>query len=233
MPQLIRTPEQIFREEEKDIYYIRFHEEYELDEPLEAGTSPASKEMLEWLRTTLPHVRVEKMAPSENSGWLSGYFGDIRVDFSEADLATFCQRWENAQGKSKDSRFQCFLRPYDTWAEAQAKFVPTIDRPISIGATFWWDTPIGFVYHQVADDPTTSLAIHPGNKGAIWKHALRLWPELAAMKLVDIAKGEILKREGVWDSTYFLTRGDWPLSRVEALRTWFHLPDEGRVFNDF
>ncbi|MBX9900326.1 MAG: hypothetical protein K2Y28_06030 [Burkholderiaceae bacterium] len=233
MPELIRTPEQIFREEEKDIYFIRFFEEARLENPKAAGRSRASKEMLAWLRTALPHVRVEKMAPSENSGWISGYLGDIRVDFSEASLAIFCQRWENSQGESNDSRLRCFLMPYDTWAQEQAKFVPTIERPTSIGATLWWDTPIGFVYHQVDDDPTTSSAIHPGNRGAIWKHALRLWPELAAVKIVDIAEGEILKREGIWDSTYFLTRGDWPLSRVEALRTWFHMPDGGRVFNDF
>ena len=119
MQQLIRTPEQIFREEGKDIYFIRF--QYENAEGYFASPDqvelPVRKAMLAWLREHVPNSRVEYLAPSEYSGRLIGYFGDVRVDFSEIDLAAYCARWENMDGTSIDPRFQCSRLPYDCWVE--------------------------------------------------------------------------------------------------------------------
>ena len=98
MPQLIRTPEQIFREEEKNIYMIRFTTAGD-EEDIFSSTSesfPGRDEILAWLKENTPGAHVEPLAPSEKSGYLCGYFGDLRIDFSESELATFCARWEDA-----------------------------------------------------------------------------------------------------------------------------------------
>lgn len=94
--------------------------------------SPGWQPIQDWLQANVPNSRVEMMSPSESSRWISGYFGALRVDFSESDLATFCARWETPDGGSVDPRFQCFLMPYKTWYEKQAKYVlyrPMCRRP--------------------------------------------------------------------------------------------------------
>ena len=57
MPQLIRTPEEIFRAEAKDIYFIAIKDD-------KGQESPAWGEIQEWLKSNLPDTRVEMMAPS-------------------------------------------------------------------------------------------------------------------------------------------------------------------------
>lgn len=242
MPQLIRTPEEIFRDEGKDIYLIRFRQGDKDIEAIDdidsrtlcAETRPAIKEIRDWLQTNVPNARMERLAPSEESGWIVGYFGDIRVDFSAAELATFCERWEEPDGKSKDPRFQCFLMPCKPWFEQYGNFVPTLDRPTRLGPTVWWNTPIGFIHHQVEIDQASDepLLAHPGRPADIWMHAIRLWPELVSIKTSTLTRGSISKSsDGNWEVVY----SDCPwseFSRQDDLRDWFGLPAGTNIIRD-
>ena len=113
MPQLIRTPEQILREEYgKDLYFITFEDA----EPFSWEPSPGHMELLAWFNTTLPHVKIELLGPSEKSGILCGVLEQqIRVDFDAESVAIFSARWENEQGASIDARWQCYGVLYEPW----------------------------------------------------------------------------------------------------------------------
>lgn len=230
MPQLIRTPEQIFREEGRDIYLIRIKDE-------EGRDLPAWQEIQDWISANLPNTHVEMLGPSEDSGFICGYFGDLRVDFSEADLAAFCARWETPDGKSVDPRFQCYLWPYEKWSEKHGNFIPTKDRPAGLGLTLWWDTPIGFIHHQITleDAAVHELENHPGRPEDLWMHALRLWPELASVDTEKLVYGRIVpdeSREGAWlvllENSPFNGFSNY---RRKKLRDWFNLPKSTRIEN--
>lgn len=230
MPYLIRTPEDIFRTEAKDIYLIRFRN-YKDKEPA------ASKEIKKWIATNLPGTHVEPLAPSEHSGWITGYFGDLRVDFSQEGLEKFCARWETPEGKSTDRRFQCYVMPYQEWFEKYGHYVPTNQPPSSIGITVWIDTPIGFIYHQLTEEEAAGLekGLHPAKPRDLWMHAIRQWPEL---KEVDIDKqtyGEICRYP---DASWGVIYSDDPINRFTderkaALREWFKLPVGTEIVNEF
>ena len=232
MPQLIRTPEEIFRTEAKDIYFIAIKDD-------KGQGSPAWGEIKEWLRINVPNSRVEMMAPSEQSGWISGYFGELRVDFSEADLAAFCTRWENADGGSLDPRFQCYCIPYQPWFEKVSQYVPAIERPAELGLAQWWDTPIGFVYHQISlqEADQKELKRHPGNAHDLWFNFSRLIPELASLNPSELTHGDICKRsDDHWMVIYSTdVRSDqdrFPIERQRALRDWFNLPADADMCED-
>ena len=232
MPQLIRTPEDIFRSEAKDIYFIAIKDD-------KGQESPAWGEIQEWLKTNLPNSRVEMMAPSEQSGWISGYFGELRVDFSEADLAAFCARWENADGGSLDPRFQCYYMPYQPWFEKISQYAPTIERPAEAGLARWWDTPIGFVYHQISLEEAAQkeLTRHPGNARDLWFNFSRLMPELASLNPSELTHGDICKNsDGRWMVIYsndvFSDQDRFTTERQNALRDWFRLPADAEMCED-
>lgn len=227
MPQLIKSPEDIFRETAKDVYLIRFRERREEKE--------AHKDITEWVNTHLPGTRVERLGPSEYSGYLS-YLGDIWIDFSAEGLAKFCEHWETAEGKSIDERFQCHVMPYQEWYDQHGRFVPTREKPAGMGVTTWIHTPIGFIHHQFDKEeaPHSVWRYPPANHREIWMHAVRLWPELAEVELDKLAYGVIFQSppDNKWVVT--LNASAWRSSRPEeemenmkrALRAWFHIPDE-------
>lgn len=229
MPQLIRTPEDIFRAEGKDIYMIQFQDQ--------ERESPARSQILRWLKKNLPHTHVESLAPSEHSGWLCGYFGALRIDFSDSDLATFCERWETPEGKSTDPRFQCYLMPYQTWYKKAAPYVPCFDRPKSIGLTCWWDTPIGIVYHQMDPDVVKAekLRQHPCLHRDLWFNITQSVEALKAVEPDKLTYGNIVQDEkGKWIVTYsdsYLAR--MTDQRKAELLEWFNLPAETQVIEDY
>ena len=232
MPQLIRTPEDIFRAEAKDLYFIAIKDD-------KGQESPAWGEIQEWLKTHLPDARVEMMAPSEQSGWISGYFGELRVDFSEADLAAFCAHWENADGGSLDPRFQCYVMPYQPWFERISQYAPAIEQPAEPGLTRWWDTPIGFVYHQISLEEAAQMELerHPVNARDLWFNFSRLMPELASLDPSKLTHGDICKRsDGRWIVVYstdvFSEQDRFSTERQSELRNWFRLPADTEMCED-
>jgi hypothetical protein len=224
MPYLIRTPEQIFREEGKDIYFIHFTEE-------RARESPIWRDVQDWLATELPSVKVEMMASPEDSGGMS-YGGDLRVDFSESDLATFCAQWETEEGGSIDPRFQCYLWPYAVWHEKHGHFIPSNEKPKEPCLTLWYDTPIGFIHHQISpkEAEMNHLTSHPGRPVDIWSHAVALWPMLAGLNHKDFPSGRIRpydEESSKWIVLYeniaWMTLSD---QRKLELLDWFCLPHD-------
>jgi hypothetical protein len=237
MPQLIRTPEQIFREEGKDIYQIRFTSAGDEEDFFESASkdSPGREEILDWLKANIPGTHVEPLAPSEESGYICGYFGDLRVDFSESELAVFCARWEDADGGSLDPRFQCFLWPYSYWLEKVKKYVPTQRRPVKPGLAKWLSTPTGFVYHQISlkNAAKKHLKVPPGNAQDLLFHAKRLWPELAPLNPSELTYGDICQDpDGKWQVFYSDDiRNRFSAERKKALLEWFKLPADTEVSN--
>ena len=222
MPQLIRTPEEIFREEAKDIYFIRFKDE----EP----QSAASTEIETWITTNLPGTLIEPLAPSEHSGWIAGYFGDLRIDFSEDGLRQFCDRWEMPDGASVDGRFQCYLVPYQVWLEKHCHYMPSNLQPTYIGITVWIDTPIGILYHQL--DEASIENNHPAKARDLWMNAGQMWPELKDVNFDDLPYGKIVRTldKTSWIVIYSdinLRSGlEFTDERKAALREWFNLPKD-------
>lgn len=230
MPQIIRTPEQIFREEAKDIYLIRIKDG-------KGQKSSAWREIQKWLKTNLPNTKVEMLAASSYDGW-DGYFGDLRVDFSEADLAIFCARWETTDGTGKciDDRFQCYLYPYQMWYDKHACFIPTNKPPLGPGLTVWWHTPIGIIYHQFSleEAEERQLTLHPSQPEDIWMHAVRLWPELASIDTNTLTSGGIqhmsAENKQWWLYNSHFDSVPFPHELRSEMLKWFHLEEDAIAY---
>lgn len=111
----IRTPEDVFRSENCDVYILDFREQ----DPHKKKKTWA--EIEKWLRQNLPESAIEILGPSENSNYIEGGPLTMRVCFTQSDLRTFCRRWEDAEGRSVDPRFQCILLSYEEWKQKHRK----------------------------------------------------------------------------------------------------------------
>lgn len=223
MPQIIRTPEDVFREEGKDIYVLCFKDGNG------APAKQAESDLIAWVEANLPGTRLEKLGYSEKSGWISGGVMGLRVDFSEEGLKSFCDRWENADGQSLDKRFQCFLLQYKTWLEKSGRYMPIRDQPEGPGLTMWIDTPLGFIYHQISATEAKILKgqMHPANWRDLFWQAQKLWPELEGVETHALTYGNICQEEenGPWVVWYSDEPSNpFAKSRKEDLRRFFCLP---------
>jgi len=226
MPAIIRTPEEIFRTENKDLYFIQFYQK---------KFECTQQELIDWIEEHLPSSSYERMAPSESSCYLAGYLGDLRIDFAEADLNFFCMHWETPEGKSLDERFQCFLKPYDDWFKGISQYAPIRTKPIDHGLIVWCDTPLGFIYHQIAIEVANALGlmIHPLSPRDLWFQAKQIWPELSKLESTSF----------IYGYNYFDKNGDVTIiydhdvpyeeamlipERRQALLEWFNFSRSSR-----
>lgn len=242
MPMLVRTPEEIFRAEKKDIYVLIDQEDSEEDEFMGGSSEPSEGLIMikQWLKENMPTATQELLAPSEYSGVICGGIGRVlRVDFSPTQLKQFCDRWE-INDKSVDPRFQCFIMPYQRWYEEHGRFVPTKERPTGIGLTVWWYTPTGFIHHQLDTDEAQRMKLksHPANHMDVWQGAIELWPELAAMDVEKLTYGAIMSRpdEIKWIATYtpalWRQEPDAVVPTLEQIRECFQIPPEIELIED-
>lgn len=231
MPMLVRTPEDIFRAEKKDIYAIH---NLEGESRHDSGMVLIAK----WLKENLPQTKTELLAPSENSGFICGGInGTLRVDFTPEGLQMFCDRWEQNDA-SVDPRFQCYIHPYQEWFEEHGQFVPTMDKPVALGLAAWWHTPIGFVHHQIPLDEaqTKGLSAHPANQRDLWMHIAELWPEMAALNKDSLTFGCINRdlKKASWYALYTPPL-EWPGRSIvtpptpDQIRDWFCMPVDAQV----
>jgi hypothetical protein len=231
---LIRTPEEIFRTEKKDIYAI---------ENLEGESSQDSGmvDITDWIQANLPGTKTELLAPSEYSGIIAGGInGRLRVDFTPAGLQMFCDRWEK-DNASVDPRFQCYIYPYQKWFEKYGQFVPTTEKPNEPGLALWCHTPIGFLHHQITlqEAEANDLAEHPGNSGDLWMHMAEFWPDVARLRKDDLTFGIVgrdrQKRSWyVWYTPPISSNGHpiFEPPTATQIRDWFCLPVDSRVEED-
>lgn len=234
MPMLVRTPEDIFRAEKKDIYAIHNLEG-------ESRHDSGMVEIAKWLKDNLPDTPTELLAPSENSGIICGGInGTLRVDFTPAGLKTFCDRWERNDA-SVDPRFQCYIYPYQKWFQEHGQFVPTVDKPKELGLAVWWHTPMGFIHHQITlqEADAKGLAQHPGKPQDLWMHVADLWPEVATLKRDELTFGSVGRdvRTGKWYALYTppFTWSGLPKFKPPThaqIRDWFCMPAQSRVMED-
>lgn len=108
MPVILKTPQQWLREHQRDLYYFEFSAD--LDNVDERNQQEAA--LRELLISEFPSATIELLGPPEGSGWLVGGPTTLAVDFSPEELSTFSERWEDASGKSKDPRWQCYCLSY-------------------------------------------------------------------------------------------------------------------------
>jgi hypothetical protein len=123
MPQLVRTPEEVLRATKRDLYLIRFHEGKFFAGCPVVTTRP---EVEKWFAERLPHVELESLGPSEESGIvLGGCEWLMRVDFDEESLKLFVDAWENPDGSYRDKRWDCCVYPYSLFLQKS----PFANRP--------------------------------------------------------------------------------------------------------
>jgi hypothetical protein len=108
----VRTPEDIFREERRDVYALDFSQ---------SKVDPATsiKQMQLWFAKHMPSSTLELLAPTEQSEWmwLEGRVTSLSVNFAEGDLLKFFQKWLTPKGRSRDRRFQSVFYSYRHWWE--------------------------------------------------------------------------------------------------------------------
>lgn len=225
MIQRIRTPEDIFRIEKKDVYALRFNQ----DNP--AQKELALAEMQRWLYLNMPQSPTEILGPSEHSNWLEGGPTMLRIDFRQGDLERFLKTWETRDGLSKDPRFQCCLLSYDEWFQEYSGYIPTLGRPSSPGVALWVETPLGTISHVVANP---GLKHHPTNYANFWKHAREIWADMENTELVDHHHGSVIyspQREEytlLWNAAV----DSEPVSQVERwlrIAQWLRLPPSSKI----
>jgi hypothetical protein len=244
---LLRTPEDIFRAEKKDLYVIHDEKEWasfksaeEKEERLPAGDGDRSGLDLikKWIEDNLPGTWMETIAPSEHSGFLSGGPTGLRVDFTAEGLERFVAQWEDGSGKSLDPRIQCYIYPYEWWYRRHGRFVPTRAKPVGLGKTVWWYTPEGFIHHQLSREDELALEKekqssrgHPADPLDIWMHAVEAWPrEFGHLDRNTLTYGYIFRDslKDAWAASQVKPWGEPEdalcIPSLEQIRDWFNLP---------
>lgn len=240
MPRLIRSPEEIFRAEKKDLYVIHSKEELH-------GEHPGLQEVSDWIALHLPGTAVEQLGPSEYSGVISGDFVKrLRVNFTEEGLSAFCERWER-NNASIDARFQCFIYPYDRWLQKRGSTVATPETPNGKGPVIWIHTPSGFFGNQCTETDAHGRyhSRHPSNQRDLWVNIVQSLPKLAASDSEQLTYGNLFctpdGRPKV--ATYVRpwhqmlkqasTESHDPFHpTVEQIRNWLRLPADVDVLED-
>lgn len=228
---MVRTPEDIFREKNRDIYVIRSNGSF--------GDTAADLTMIKtWIRQELSGTHMEFLGPSEHSGVIEGANGrDLYVDFSRSGLAAFCHEWER-NNVSIDPRFQCYSYSYDRWYQEHGRFVPTQEKPVSLGPIAWWFSSLGFVAHQFNEcsQDTAFPETHPAHHKDIWNNAIEVIPELATENPAKLTYGEICSNPNGSPSgcAFFppLTPGAKYVPSIKDIRNWFSLSDRIPVIQD-
>lgn len=225
MIQRIRTPEDIFRTEKKDVYALRFHQ----DNPAQKEQTLA--EMQSWLQLNMPKSLTEILGPSEHSGWVEGGPTMLRIDFQQEDLETFLKTWENPDGMSKDPRFQCCLLSYDEWYLEYGRYFPTLESPTSPGVALWVETPLGTISHVIANP---DLKHHPTNYENFWMHARKLWVDLENSELTDHHYGSVIysPQRNEYTLLWNAAVGSEPSNKVERwlkIAQWLRLPPSSKI----
>lgn len=179
----VRIPEDIFREERRDVYALDFSRS-------KTGPAHSMKLMELWLAKHLPASSVEMLAPSEHSRWifLEGHLSSLSVDFADGDLLKFFKKWLTLDGRSKDPRFRSVFYSYQYWWIHHGHFVPTLGRPKEAGVSVWVESPIGILNHTIVD---ALLSRHPSTPQNIWLNACEQWPQLRKFKLEQLSHGAV------------------------------------------
>lgn len=229
MPMLIRTPEDIFRTERRDLYALHFSEQDH------ATMEDTRKEMAGWFAHRMPASPTETMAPSEHSGFIEGGPTSLRIAFTAADLERFCAQWETADGQSIDPRFQCYQYPYQAWWDKHGHYQPTLAQPEAPGVSVWIECPLGILSHVL---PPGSAQQHPAAALDLWANACQHWPELQAHNLDDLNFGKVVhigeprKWVLLWNapfnSLFNLKDSHW-----RALADWLRLPADVEIGSEF
>ena len=233
MPMWIRTPEDIFRAEGKDVYFLHFHDWQDMEK-----AEQARQEMQDWFAQHLPGTHTEPMASSEDSGFLVGGPVGLRIDFSEQGLAAFSERWEEpATGNSLDPRFQCFLMPYANWFAKHGHFVPSLSKPEHVGPAVWIDTPLGLLTHVLSPQEAEQTPQHPAYYLDLWMHAVKLWPALRALDANELTYGRVLisqdEPSGWWVMYSDVYSESFDAMRKAEVLAWLGLPAETRMVSEF
>lgn len=224
----VRTPEDIFREERRDVYALDFSQ---------SKVDPATsiKQMQLWFAKHMPSSTLELLAPTEQSEWmwLEGRVTSLSVNFAEGDLLKFFKKWLTPKGRSRDRRFQSVFYSYRHWWEKNRHFIPTLDKPEKAGVCIWIESPIGILSHTLMDPKQTQ---HPSTPKDIWANACEQWPQLRAFKLEQLRHGvvdRIATRPVRWSFIWNAPAQLWEISSNpkgwKKMLQWLCLPPDTSV----
>lgn len=131
MPQLVDTISTYFFKKQRDLYFVRFNDVKRgvFDAPegdFDWQKIPGRQELLDWLSENMPEIEVGKIfLYKDDDGILQmPYDGSIYIDFTPEALAKFDARWEDAEGKCVDSRWQCYWYPLEQYKEEYDGRIP-------------------------------------------------------------------------------------------------------------
>jgi len=210
MPQIIDTPEDWFRTQQRDLYVVNYrHPEGNNECPDEvdsSGLMPERQQISEkfeakrkawrmkvwrrkvrerkaWFAQHLPKTPLDIIGPSEYSGWIEGGPRYFTADLDQEGLAAFEAAW------GPESAWQVEVWSYSDWRKRvdAAELLPTpLSKPQRLR---WWDTPRG-VLLLGADTEGHLLSLYDG-----WWKLQQLFPEFAECKYTKYACGEFRPRD--------------------------------------
>lgn len=130
MPRRIDNFTSYFHRKQRDLYFVTFTQATK--DPMgfpavrDCEAIDGRRELLDWLREKLPSTDVGPILPFDSdSGFIAmPYDGSIYVDFTPEDLEKFENRWETPDGKSIDSRWQCYLYTLEEYKEKHGGRIP-------------------------------------------------------------------------------------------------------------
>lgn len=201
MTRRIRSPEDIFREERRDVYALEFTSKG-------AELQKAMSAMKQWLIKKMPRSSVELLAPSQHVGWLwlEGVPSNLSLTFGDGDLVKFFQHWLTADGQSKDARFICRFYSFRQWWEKHGHYMPTLAKPLAPNVSLWIESRLGILSHAVTG---TDLTLHPSTVEDLWANACEKWPPLRSLQLENLRRGSVDKTSQnpiqwclIWEAPY-------------------------------
>ena len=138
MPMIISTPEEWFREQQRDLYLIVLNEN--LGQPPKDKYKEFQKLLNKWFDEHLPNTSLRIIGSSENSGWITGGPCYFTADFDAKSLAIFNAAW------APESEWKIEVWSFDEWRER----VESVNLICSPGLEYekirWWNTSRGILF---------------------------------------------------------------------------------------
>ena len=127
MPMIISTPEAWFRTKGCDFFEFR---PTEVDAGFFSQRAKKLPSLLtDWLSATFAHRRLQRLGPSEYSGYICGGPSMDVIEMSPEEVDIYSAQWEDATGKCNDDRWQCYQLPYEVWLEKFSRIEVSLGRP--------------------------------------------------------------------------------------------------------
>ena len=136
MPIILSSPEAWFRTKGCDFYEFRSTDFDDADAFFRQPKKLPSL-LTDWLASTFPDRSLQRLGPSEHSGFICGGPRLEVIKMSPEEVSLYSAQWEDATGKCNDARWQCYQWPYEMWLEKFEHINVALGRPPE-GTAYRW-----------------------------------------------------------------------------------------------